>query len=67
MPRTGRIALAPMLNEAGKLIGDFTVAKRGPDDFLVWGSSAAQLHHLRWFEAHLPATATCGSSGSGCG
>ena len=29
MPRTGRIALAPMLNEAGKLIGDFTVAKRG--------------------------------------
>ena len=54
MPRTGRIALAPMLNEAGKLIGDFTVAKRGPDDFLVWGSSAAQLHHLRWFEAHLP-------------
>ena len=29
MPRTGRIALSPMLNEAGKLIGDFTVAKAG--------------------------------------
>jgi dimethylglycine dehydrogenase len=54
MPRTGRIALAPMLNEAGMLIGDFTVARRGPGDFLIWGSSAAQLHHLRWFEAHLP-------------
>ena len=54
LPRTGRIALSPMLNEAGKLIGDFTVAKRGEDDFLVWGSSAAQIHHLRWFEAHLP-------------
>ena len=29
LPRTGRIALSPMLNEAGKLIGDFTVAKAG--------------------------------------
>jgi dimethylglycine dehydrogenase len=54
MPRTGRIALAPMLNEAGKLVGDFTVAKRGPGDFLIWGSSAAQLCHRRWFESHLP-------------
>ena len=29
MPQTGRIALTPMLNDAGKLIGDFTVAKAG--------------------------------------
>lgn len=55
MPRPGRIALAPMLNEAGKLIGDFTVARSAPERFMVWGSSAAQIHHLRWFEAHLPA------------
>ncbi|MFO1207873.1 MAG: FAD-dependent oxidoreductase [Amaricoccus sp.] len=54
MPRTGRIALAPMLNDAGKLIGDFTVARAAPDRFHVWGSSAAQIHHMRWFEAHLP-------------
>lgn len=54
LPRTGRIALAPMLNAAGRLVGDFTVAKRGEDDFLLWGSSAAQIHHQRWFEAHLP-------------
>jgi dimethylglycine dehydrogenase len=54
MPRTGRIALSPMLNEAGKLIGDFTVAKAEEDRFLVWGSSAAQVYHMRWFEAHLP-------------
>ena len=26
IPENGRIALAPMLNESGKLIGDFTVA-----------------------------------------
>jgi dimethylglycine dehydrogenase len=54
MPRTGRIALSPMLNPQGKLIGDFTVAKAAEDRFLVWGSSAAQIYHLRWFEAHLP-------------
>ncbi|HVL20119.1 MAG TPA: FAD-dependent oxidoreductase, partial [Amaricoccus sp.] len=55
MPRTGRIVLSPMLNPAGKLIGDFTVAKSAPERFLVLGSSAAQICHLRWFEAHLPA------------
>ncbi len=54
MPRTGRIVLSPMLNERGKLIGDFTVAKAGADRFLIWGSSAAQIHNMRWFEARLP-------------
>jgi dimethylglycine dehydrogenase len=54
MPRTGRIALSPMLNPQGKLIGDFTVAKAAQDRFLVWGSSAAQIYHMRWFEARLP-------------
>jgi dimethylglycine dehydrogenase len=43
-----------MLNDAGKLIGDFTVAKSGEGLFHVWGSSAAQIHHMRWFERHLP-------------
>ena len=27
MPKTGRIVLTPMINEFGKLIGDFTIAK----------------------------------------
>jgi dimethylglycine dehydrogenase len=55
MPRTGRIILTPMLNEAGKLIGDFTIAKTGDDCFLMWGSSQAQKYHMRWFEQLLPA------------
>ncbi len=55
MPREGRIVLTPMLNEAGKLIGDFTVAKAGPELFYVFGSGAAEKYHMRWFEAHLPA------------
>jgi len=54
MPRPGRIVLSPMLNERGRMIGDFTVACRDADSFLVFGSSAAQVYHMRWFERHLP-------------
>lgn len=54
MPKTGRIVLSPMLNEFGKLIGDFTIAKVVEDRFMIWGSSAAQKYHMRWFEQHLP-------------
>ena len=54
MPKPGRLVLTPMLNERGKLIGDFTIAKLADDRFMVWGSSAAQIYHMRWFEQHLP-------------
>ncbi|MFO1088214.1 MAG: FAD-dependent oxidoreductase [Hyphomicrobiales bacterium] len=55
MPKTGRMVLTPMLNPAGKLIGDFTIAKAADDRFYMWGSSQAQKYHMRWFEQHLPA------------
>ncbi|MBI1775429.1 MAG: GcvT family protein [Proteobacteria bacterium] len=54
MPRQGRVALSPMLNPNGKLIGDFTVAKEADDRFAIFGSGIAEDYHLRWFEAHLP-------------
>jgi dimethylglycine dehydrogenase len=54
MPKAGRIVLTPMLNEFGKLIGDFTIAKAGEDRFMIWSSSAAAKYHMRWFEKHLP-------------
>jgi dimethylglycine dehydrogenase len=56
MPEVGRIALTPMLNEAGRLIGDFTVARLSPDMFYVFGSGAAEEYHMRWWEAHAPAS-----------
>src|SRR6185312_43482 len=43
-----------MLNEFGKLIGDFTIAHVSNDRFMIWGSSAAAKYHMRWFEKHLP-------------
>ncbi len=54
LPREGRMTLSPMLNDEGKLIGDFTVARAGADRFFVFGSGIAEQYHLRWFEAHMP-------------
>ncbi len=58
MPRSGRMVLTPMLNDNGKLIGDFTIAKAAEDLFYVWGSSGAQIYHMRWFEQQLPTNNT---------
>ena len=55
LPRPGRLVLTPMLNPNGKLIGDFTIAQASPERYLCWGSSQAQIYHMRWFESHLPA------------
>jgi dimethylglycine dehydrogenase len=54
IPASGRMALAPMLKDDGKLIGDFTLAKFADGDFLVIGSGIAEDYHMRWFENHLP-------------
>ncbi|MDA7949725.1 MAG: FAD-dependent oxidoreductase [Hyphomicrobiaceae bacterium] len=53
MPREGRLALSPMLNDAGKLIGDFTVGKLESDRFFLFGSGVAENYHMRWFREHL--------------
>lgn len=54
MPRQGRLILTPMLNDLGKIIGDFTIAKADDNRFYMFGSSQAQIYHMRWFEQHLP-------------
>lgn len=56
LPEVGRIALAPMLNDGGKLIGDFTVARLAADIFHVFGSGPAEDYHCRWWETHMPDT-----------
>ena len=53
-PKQGRLMLTPMLNHQGKIIGDFTVAKAAEHRYMMWGSSQAQVYHMRWFEQTLP-------------
>ncbi|SDF43689.1 dimethylglycine dehydrogenase [Limimonas halophila] len=55
LPREGRLTLCPMLNPAGTLKGDFTLARLGPEHFVIFGAGAAQDHHMRWFRAQQPA------------
>ena len=54
LPRVGRISLTAMLNPQGRIVGEFSVARIGADDFLLFGSQAAEVHHSRWFLSHLP-------------
>ena len=51
LPREGRMSLSPMLNQDGKLIGDFTVANAGHERYFLFGSGVAEEYHLRWFES----------------
>jgi dimethylglycine dehydrogenase len=55
LPRVGRIVLTAMLNPQGRIVGEFSVARIGEDEFFLFGSQAAETHHARWFLAHLPA------------
>jgi dimethylglycine dehydrogenase len=56
VPPVGRIALTPMLNERGRLIGDFTMCRAAVDQVLLIGTYAAEDYYLRWLERRLPAT-----------
>ncbi|HVH83973.1 MAG TPA: FAD-dependent oxidoreductase, partial [Steroidobacteraceae bacterium] len=49
IPKPGRLALAPMLNPAGRIVGDLTIACLAEDRFLIFGSGFAEEFHLRWF------------------
>src|SRR6267154_1710721 len=55
IPRPGRFALAPMLNPAGRIMGDLSIACLAEDRFLIVGSGFAEEFHLRWFWAAEPA------------
>ena len=56
LPQAGRARLTPMLAPSGRLMGDLTTLRLGPERFLVVGSGYLQAWHLRWFHAHLPAS-----------
>ncbi|HUA89785.1 MAG TPA: aminomethyltransferase family protein, partial [Steroidobacteraceae bacterium] len=49
IPRPGRLGLAPMLNDAGRIIGDLSIACVAEDHFLIVGSGFAEEFHMRWF------------------
>ena len=70
LPRAGRMTLAPMLKDDGRVIGDFSVACLDEGSYLLIGSGLAEDYHMRWFLSHLPddGSVTVTSEGLGlCG
>jgi dimethylglycine dehydrogenase len=54
VPAVGRLALTPMLNERGRLIGDFTMCRLSEERVFLIGTYAAEKYYLRWFERTRP-------------
>ena len=74
IPQPGRLALAPMLNPAGRIMGDLSIACLDAERFLIVGSGFAEEFHMRWFQAQEPpadvalrscASTLCGASIAG--
>ena len=53
IPKPGRVKLAPMLSENGRLKGDLTVFNWGEGVFWIMGSYYLRAWHMRWFNDHL--------------
>ena len=53
LPSVGRMTLAPMLKEDGRVIGDFSLACLSTEEFFLVGSGLAEDYHMRWFLSHL--------------
>jgi dimethylglycine dehydrogenase len=54
IPKAGRIALAPMLNPDGRIVGDLSMACLAEERFMIVGSGFAEEFHLRWFWSQDP-------------
>ena len=67
LPRTGRMTLAPMLKEDGRVIGDFSVACLDEGSYLLIGSGLAEDYHMRWFLSHLPDDGSVSVTSEGLG
>ncbi|MFC2253963.1 FAD-dependent oxidoreductase [Labrys portucalensis] len=54
LPRPGRMAIAPMLNPQGRIVGDLSIACLAMDRYLLIGSGFAEAYHMRWFWQQKP-------------
>ncbi len=54
IPAPGRMTLAPMLKDDGKLQGDLSIAALAEDEYFLAGSGMAELFYARWFDRFLP-------------
>ena len=53
LPAPGRVKLAPMLGEDGRLKGDLTIFNWGDGRYWITGSYYLRAWHMRWFNDHI--------------
>ena len=53
LPKEGRVGLAPMLGNDGRLKGDLTIFNWGDGVWWLMGSYYLRAWHMRWFADHL--------------
>ncbi|MBI3506589.1 MAG: GcvT family protein [Proteobacteria bacterium] len=54
IPKPGRMAIAPMLNPRGRIMGDLSIACLAEDRYLIVGSGFAEEFHMRWLHTQEP-------------
>ena len=54
IPKPGRMAIAPLLNERGRVTGDLSIACLADDRYLIIGSGFAEEFYMRWFWRQRP-------------
>jgi dimethylglycine dehydrogenase len=54
VPKPGRMAIAPMLNERGKLQGDLSISCLSETRYLLVGSGFVEEYYMRWFMKQSP-------------
>ncbi|MEW9920162.1 FAD-dependent oxidoreductase [Marimonas sp. MJW-29] len=53
LPAPGRVKLAPMLGEDGRMKGDLTIFNWGDGRWWITGSYYLRAWHMRWFNDHM--------------
>ena len=53
LPSENKMTLAPLLKEDGRIIGDFSLANLGGDQWFLAGSGVAEDYHMRWLNQHI--------------
>ena len=53
LPNPGRVKLAPMLGEDGRMKGDLTIFNWGDGRYWITGSYYLRAWHMRWFNDHM--------------
>jgi len=54
LPEPGRLGLAPMVNDKGRFVADFSISRLEENRFLLMGGGSAELYYWRLLQDRMP-------------